>query len=486
MQFPRAAGLLLHPTSLPGPGGIGDLGPDAIRLVDWLAETGLTIWQVLPLGPTGYGDSPYQCFSAFAGNPLLIHVPGFESEGPAHTVHFGALIPHKQAALTRWLESVPLDTRIEAFVKEHSAWLPDFALFMALKQAHDGVSWTSWEPGAAQRDPSALAMWRVRLQPTIARIYKEQFMFFTQFRTLRAACADRGIQVMGDVPIYVAHDSADVWANRELYLLEADGTLCVQAGVPPDYFSETGQLWGNPLYDWPRMAATGYAWWIDRMRAAFTMFDLVRLDHFRGFEAYWEVPGKDTTAVSGRWVQGPGAALFTAITNALGPMPIVAENLGMITPAVETLREQFGYPGMSILQFAFDGQSSDFIPHKYIRERVVYTGTHDNDTTMGWWSSTGEGDSTRSAETVAAEKAFAMRYLATDGQAMHWTLIRAALASVANTVLVPMQDVLGLGSAARMNLPGRQSGNWGFRFSWDDLTPHLTTRLRELVATYER
>ena len=291
---------------------------------------------------------------------------------------------------------------------------------------------------------------------------------------------------MGDVPIYVAHDSADVWANPTQFQLNADGTLRVQAGVPPDYFSKTGQLWGNPLYYWARMKSNGYAWWIQRMRAALELFDLVRLDHFRGFEAYWEIPGDAQTAVNGHWVKGPGAPLFEALTRALGPLPIVAENLGLITPEVESLREQFRYPGMAILQFAFNEQGSNFIPHRYDRDLVVYTGTHDNDTTMGWWQSTGEGDSTRSAETVLRERAFAQRYLATDGRDIHWVLIRTALASVANTVLFPMQDVLGLGSADRMNLPGRQKGNWGFRFTWAQLTPELTDRLHELTTIYER
>ncbi len=258
--------------------------------------------------------------------------------------------------------------------------------------------------------------------------------------------------------------------------------------MPPDYFSATGQLWGNPIYDWEALRAQGYGWWVRRMRAAFDLFDMVRIDHFRGFEAYWEVPGADTTAENGRWVEGPGEELFTAITAALGPLPIVAENLGLITPEVEALREKLGFPGMSILQFAFgsDGQANDFQPHNFPRERVVYTGTHDNDTTMGWWNSSGEGDSTRDADDVAREKDYAMRYLDCDGHAMNWTLIRAALASVASTVLIPLQDVLGLGSEARMNLPGRQSGNWRFRFSWDQITPDLTRRLRALVDLYQR
>lgn len=487
MSFPRAAGLLLHPTSLPGPGGIGDFGPDAHRFVQWLADSGMKIWQVLPLGPTGYGDSPYQCFSAFAGNPLLIHVPDFSApaHAPEHTVDFGTVIPAKQAALAAWLDTLPFDHAMQQFVHEQP-WLPDYALFMALKQAHGGVAWTHWDAGARQRDAAAMDAWRARLAPAVERYCKEQYVFFAQFQALRRACRERGIALMGDIPIYVAHDCADVWANPSLFQLHDDGTLKVQAGVPPDYFSETGQLWGNPLYDWERMQAGGFRWWIARMRAGLQLFDLVRLDHFRGFEAYWEIPGSAPTAVHGRWVNGPGAALFSALTDALGPLPIVAENLGLITPGVESLREQFGYPGMAILQFAFDGQDSNFIPHRYVRDLVVYTGTHDNDTTMGWWHSTGEGDSTRSAETVAREKAFARRYLDTDGTEMHWTLIRASLASVANTVLVPMQDVLGLGSEARMNLPGRQAGNWGFRFTWAQLTPAITERLHELTATYDR
>ncbi len=486
MRFPRAAGLLVHPTSLPGAAGAGDFGPDAYRFVNWLADVGCTIWQVLPLGPTGYGDSPYQCFSAFAGNPLLIHVPESEHLFPVHHVNFGAVIPFKRAALAQWLDTRPFDEDTAQFVENHREWLPDYALFMALKHAHGGGQWTEWEAGAAQREPSALERWREALHSEITRIYKEQYVFFGQFHAVRAACAAKGIQLMGDLPIYVAHDSADVWANRELFQLESDGSLRVQAGVPPDYFSETGQLWGNPLYDWPKLQATGFAWWVKRMRAALTMFDAIRLDHFRGFEAYWEVPGRDTTAMHGRWVPAPGDALLQALTDALGPLPIVAENLGLITPDVEALRAKFGYPGMAILQFAFDGQDSAFIPHRYVRECVVYTGTHDNDTTVGWWNSTGHGDSTRAADAVAHEKAFARRYLHTDGQEMHWTLIRTALASVANTVLIPLQDVLGLDSDARMNLPGRQSGNWGFRFTWDQLTPHLTNRLRTLISTYER
>ena len=488
VKLPRAAGVLLHPTSLPGASGIGDLGPDAYRFLDFLAETGFSIWQMLPLGPTGYGDSPYQCFSAFAGNPLLVHVPGATSELPLHKVDFERVIPHKRAGLAKSFERFVPDERYEEFVREQRAWLDDYALFMAIKGEHGGAEWTAWKPALAARDSAALQAFRASHAREIAAVMMEQFAFFRQFEALRRACKERGIRLMGDVPIYVAHDSADVWANRELFRLDASGKLLVQAGVPPDYFSETGQLWGNPLYDWEAVRKDGYRWWIERMRAALALFDVVRLDHFRGFEAFWEVPGNAPTAVNGRWTKGPGAALFDAMTAALGPLPIVAENLGLITPEVETLRERLGFPGMSILQFAFGGENEgkEFRPHNYPRERVVYTGTHDNDTTVGWWNEREGADSTRSAADIARERAFAKRYLDTDGREMHWTLMRAALASVADTVLIPMQDILGLGSEARMNLPGRQSGNWQFRFTWDQVTPNIKARLRELNMLYER
>ena len=488
MKFTRAAGVLLHPTSLPGANGIGDLGPDALRFLDFLADAGFTIWQMLPLGPTGYGDSPYQCFSAFAGNPLLIHVPGATSTLSTHTVDFANVIPHKRQLLTTAFERFVADERYERFLQRQRHWLDDFALFMAIKRAHGGSSWTSWTPALAARDPDALETFRRSHQREIAQVCMEQYAFFMQFHALKRACTERGIHLMGDLPIYVAHDSADVWANRGLFQLDETGHLIVQAGVPPDYFSETGQLWGNPIYRWDVLGQQGYRWWIDRMRAALEMFDIVRLDHFRGFEAYWEVPGTDTTAIDGRWVKGPGVALFNALSAALGPLPIVAENLGLITPEVEALREQLGYPGMSILQFAFgdNGQAKDFQPHMFPRERVVYTGTHDNDTTVGWWHAEAGAGPTRTAAEIEQEKDYARRYLDTTGAEIHWTLMRAALASVADTVLIPMQDILGLGSDARMNLPGRQAGNWQFRFTWDQLTPDIAARLREMMSMYDR
>ncbi len=487
MSFPRNAGVLLHPTSLPGQHGIGELGVEALKFLDFMTATGLCIWQMLPLGPTGYGDSPYQCFSAFAGNPLLIEVPGTGGEFSKDTVEFERVIAHKRALIEKTCDRFVPDDRYHAFVSANSDWLPDYALFSAVKQAFGGVQWTEWDADIAARETAAMTLWRTKLATQIERVQMQQYFFFAQFYALKRAATAKGIQLMGDLPIYVAHDSADVWANPELFKLDEKGHPTVQAGVPPDYFSATGQLWGNPIYDWDVMAAQKYAWWVKRMRASFQMFDIVRIDHFRGFEAYWEVPGDASTAENGQWVKGPGDALFKAIEQALGPLPIVAEDLGLITPEVAALRDGMGYPGMAILQFAFgtDSSANDFTPHNYTRHKVVYTGTHDNDTTVGWWTQ-GAGDSTRSAQDVGKEHDYAKRYLNTDGSEIHWVMMRAALASVANTVLVPMQDVLGLGGEARMNLPGRQAGNWGFRFSWEQVTPEITHRLAELVNTYDR
>jgi 4-alpha-glucanotransferase len=488
MSFPRSAGILLHPTSLPGGNGVGELGPEALRFLDTLSEAGITLWQMLPLGPTGYGNSPYQCFSSFAGNPLLIHV-GNQGDGfPSGRVDYAAVIPAKRALLERATSALEPGPEYRAFVDAQGWWLEDYALFMALKDAHGGIAWTDWESGAALRNPASLDSWRKELADQVEHFRREQWLFFDQFLALRDTSRARGVRLMGDLPIYVAHDSADVWASPSLFKLDSGGHLLAQAGVPPDYFSATGQLWGNPIYDWDAMRATGYDWWIRRIRHAFTLFDLVRIDHFRGFEGFWEVPAGETTAVNGRWVPGPGAELFDAVTAALGSLPIVAENLGVITPEVEALRERFGYPGMSILQFAFgtDDRASAFLPHTYVRELVVYTGTHDNDTTVGWWESAGTGDSTRSATDVAKEKDFALRYLDSDGREIHWTMIRAALASVAATAIIPLQDVLGLGSEARMNRPGQGSDNWAFRFRWDQLTPATMERLAALVDLYQR
>jgi len=513
MAFRRSSGVLLHPTSLPGGYGIGDLGPAALDFVDLLAAGKQRLWQVLPLGPTGYGDSPYQCFSAFAGNPLLISLDRLIDDGlltatdvesadvgaafgrPANSVDFPAVIAHRELLWPRILERFdasgahPMHERFERFRLNEAHWLNDYALFMAVKSAHRQAPWTSWERDIARREPDAIARWTERSARKIRLHQLTQFLFFEHWQHIRAACHARSIEIMGDLPIFVAHDSADVWSRQELFRLNPDGNPEVVAGVPPDYFSATGQLWGNPHYRWDELARTGYAWWIERFRALLTMVDAIRIDHFRGFEASWEVPGGSTTAINGEWVKGPGAALFEAVRSVLTleQLPFVAENLGVITPEVESLRHQFDWPGMAILQFAFgtDPQAPTFRPHNYERNLVVYTGTHDNDTTVGWW--TGEtGHSTRSDEDIREEREYVGRYLALDGRPVHWAFIRAVMASVANTAIVPVQDLLGLGSDARMNRPGVASGNWRWRLMPGQLTRDVMERLGELAETYER
>jgi 4-alpha-glucanotransferase len=498
MRFPRSSGILLHPTSLPGRYGIGDLGAESRRFADFLAAAGQKLWQVLPLGPTGFGDSPYQCFSARAGNPLLISLERLVELGwldasalasapkfSEDRVDFERLIPWKTAAL----ELVkPPPSGFEDFCEVNAHWLDDFALFMALKQQHQMAPWTQWEPGARDRDSKGLAKWRQKLAGPIASQKVLQFAFFAQWRELRDYCRARGVRIMGDLPIYVAHDSADVWTNPQYFQLDQLGKPTAVAGVPPDYFSQTGQLWGNPIYRWDVLAKDNYRWWLDRFRAAFEMVDMIRLDHFRGFEAYWEIPASEPTAVNGKWVKGPGAALFGAAQAELGELPLVAENLGVITPEVEAIRHEFGFPGMSVLQFGFgtDAQAPTFRPHNYPREVVAYSGTHDSDTTVGWWSSKGRGESTRSDDDIRRERDFAMRYLDTDGREIHWVFIRTLLASVADTVLFPLQDVLGLGTEARMNLPATLGGNWRWRFRARELKPELAERLRQLTELYDR
>ncbi len=504
----RASGVLLHPTSLPGGFGIGDLGPGAFEFIDLLASAGQRLWQVLPLGPTGYGDSPYQCFSAFAGNPLLISLERLIEDGlltktearnqhvsTPGSVDFAAVLAHRRALWPRVLDRFEtagrpaMHDRFDRFCRAQASWLEDFALFMGVKDAHAQATWTAWEPDIARRDPSAVARWSVRCAREI-RLHKlAQFLFFEQWQGVRDACRARSIQIMGDLPIFVAHDSADVWAHRELFRLDSDGRPTVLAGVPPDYFSATGQLWGNPHYRWDVLAQTGYGWWIDRFRALLAMVDRVRIDHFRGFEASWEVPGHAATAEQGVWVAGPSASLFEAVRSALGMdrLPFVAENLGVITPKVEALRERLGFPGMAILQFAFgnDPQAPDFKPHNYPRNLVVYTGTHDNDTTVGWWTG-GDGHDTRSDSEIENERERARRYLGFDGREMHWEFIRAALASVADTAIVPAQDLLGLGSEARMNRPGTASGNWRWRLVPGQLDRRTAQRLAVMAETYDR
>jgi 4-alpha-glucanotransferase len=410
------------------------------------------------------------------------------------SVDYENVIAHRQAlwplVLERFDASAPaiLD-RFDRFCQAQARWLDDFVLFMAVKDAHGQVAWTDWEADIAARDPAAVARWSSRLSREV-RLHKlTQFLFFDQWARVRAQCHARSIEILGDLPIFVAHDSADVWSRRELFRLDATGQPTVVAGVPPDYFSATGQLWGNPHYDWTRLEQTGYAWWIDRIRTTLTLVDRVRLDHFRGFVAAWEVAGGATSAMHGEWRPAPGASLLEAIRRALAieALPFVAENLGVITPDVEALRNRFGFPGMAILQFAFgtDPQAPDFRPHNYGRNLVAYTGTHDNDTTVGWWTG-GAGHSTRSQEDIARERDYARRYLRLDTGAVHWEFIRGVLASVADTAIVPAQDVLGLGSEARMNQPGIASGNWRWQLHPGQFTAELARRLRVLTETYER
>lgn len=492
----RLSGVLLHPTSLPSPYGIGDLGPEAYQFVDWLAEMRQGLWQVLPLTPTSVGDSPYFSPSAFAGNPLLLSPERMREEGwldmrdldalPAFAedrVDYPEVGRFKHALLMRAaerFETVATPAQREAFAAfsaEEAAWLDDYALFMALKEDHDGKPWFDWEPSLAQRAPEALDAARVRLAVPIRRQKLGQYLFFEQWRALKAHANGQGVSVVGDLPIFVAHDSADVWAQPDLWRLDARGHATAVAGVPPDYFSATGQLWGNPHYDWDRMAETSYAWWVKRIRTLLKLVDRIRIDHFRGFAAFWEVPAGEPTAVNGRWVPGPGQAFFRSLAEQLGPLPIIAEDLGVITPDVVALREAFGLPGMKILQFAFDtSEANNYFPHLFERNAVVYTGTHDNDTSVGWYSKAKPADRALMAEYIGKENI----------EEPHWDLIRLAHASVADTAIIPLQDLLGLGSEARMNTPGTSSGNWAWRFRRGELAPALTSRFRRMTELYDR
>jgi len=507
MNFPRRSGLLLHPTSLPGRAGVGDLGIEGYRFVDFLGRSGCKLWQVLPLNPTGYGDSPFQCFSAVAGNPLLISLEKLVERGflshrdldplpafPSNAVDYEAVYRHRIPLLVKAAKNFfrmpdgPERKEFELFCQSNAEWLDDFSLFMTCKNAHGGLPWTQWAHDTAVREPHALRHWTVRFAAQINEVKFFQFEFFRQWDALRLYAHDHGIHIIGDIPVYVAHDSADVWAHREFFSLTDEGNPINVSGVPPDYFSATGQLWGNPIYRWDVLRSTGYNWWIERFRAAFRLYDILRIDHFRGFEAYWEVPAVESTATNGRWIKGPGAELFSALKKQLGELPIIAENLGVITAEVEQIRHQFGFPGMAILQFAFgnDPQGPSFRPHNYVRNLVAYTGTHDNDTVVGWWNSKGGTDSIRTPEDVVKEHAFARTYLGGEDEPINWRMIRAVLASVVDTAIIPLQDVLGLGSEARMNLPGTSRGNWRWRFPPDTLNSELAERLLRLNRVYDR
>lgn len=507
MSRPRTSGILLHPTSLPGPHGIGDLGPEAYRFADFLAETGQGLWQMLPLSPTGYGNSPYMAFSAFAGNPLLISLEKLAAEDlldpaeiasppelPQNRVDYEAVIRYKmprlRASFERFIKQGTgnLSEAFAAFLERNSSWLTDYCLFMALKEAHGGRPWPQWDEGLVRRDPAERRRAQERLAETIRFHEYLQFVFSRQWESLQSYCHQKGIHLIGDIPIYVAHDSAEVWANQELFQLDPWGYPLVVGGVPRDYYSPIGQRWGHPIYRWDRMAETGYRWWIDRLRANLALADMLRLDHFRGFEAYWEIPAYEPLATRGRWVKGPGAALFEAIRSALGDVPLIAEDLGVITPEVDELRDRFDFPGMRILQRAFSTspKAPEYRPHNHIYHCVVYTATHDHNTTVGWFTSDPDTHPSMTREQVLEERAFVLRYIGTDGREIHWDFIRMALASVAGMAIFPLQDVMGLGAEARMNLPGTLQGNWEWRFSWEMLTPEMTVRLAELTALYDR
>jgi 4-alpha-glucanotransferase len=518
MKFSRSGGILLHPTSLPGPYGIGDLGPQAYHFVDWLASTGCKLWQVLPLGPTGYGDSPYQCFSAFAGNPYLIsfdaliedgllthddfaHMPDFN----ASRVDYGLLIPWKLDLLQKAFSSftstlsgeVPdggattgsigegLIDEFNTFRADNASWLEDYALFMSLKEANGGGAWSDWDESLRRRKKSAMKEARKEYAESVARYSFYQFLFFRQWNKLRQYANEQDITIIGDIPIFIAYDSADAWANPDLFFLDKNSLPTVVAGVPPDYFSATGQLWGNPLYRWKEHKKSDYDWWLERLRSVLKFVDVVRLDHFRGFAGYYEIPFGEKTAERGRWVTGPGKDFFTVISSALSgaeqsrsiedTLPIIAEDLGVITPDVVELRDGFKLPGMKILQFGFTSPDDPFLPHHYPTNCVAYTGTHDNDTACGWFESAPEH-----------ERAFALRYLNTDGHDFAWDLIRSVWSSVAVYAVTPMQDALSLGTEARMNFPSKLGGNWEWRMRPEDMNKELAGRLHELNKLYSR
>ncbi len=501
MSFERSAGVLLHPTSLPNRYGIGDLGDSAYQFVDFLVAAKQQLWQLLPLGPTGYGDSPYQSFSAFAGNPLLVSPDRLVAEGflapeaievvpnfPTGAVDFGPVIDYKRDLLRQaydYFQGNADGVQREAydrFCRNTAYWLDDYALFMALKEYHkdqDGGVWNTWPKPIAKRQVKAMKQWGAQLAGEIENHKFQQFLFYKQWLELKAYANSHGVKIIGDIPIFVAYDSADVWSNPELFYLQKDGSPSVVAGVPPDYFSVTGQRWGNPLYNWEKLAADNYGWWVRRIHMNLVQADIVRIDHFRGFEAYWEIPASEPTAVIGRWVKGPDAAVFDAVKAKLGDLPIIAEDLGVITPEVEALRERFGFPGMKILQFAFGGErNSSFLPYAYDKNSVVYTGTHDNETTLGWYLNATED-----------ERDHVRRYTVSSGRDIVWDLIRLAYASVANQAIIPMQDLFVLGNEARMNFPGKEGGWWQWRYTREMFSaraPGIALGLAELASLYDR
>src|SRR6201997_4414667 len=497
MSFSRATGILLHPTSLPARGGIGDFGPAAYQFLDFLAASRQSVWQVLPLGPLGYGNSPYSSTSAFAGNPLLISLERLAERGwiesakldsaglgaGSSAVEYEAVFAQKMPLLFEaariFLKSGSKDAlqRYESFCAGNAWWLEDFVLFDALRARYKLDSWSQWPRDLARREAAALEKARSEFADDIQIRSALQFAFYEQWRSLRRYCAERAIRTVGDVAIFVNHDSADVWTHPELFRLNDQLEPEVVAGVPPDFFSRTGQRWGSPLYRWDVMKERGYAWWIQRLRWATQNCDYIRLDHFRGFDQFWEIPASEKTAIHGRWVDGPKDDIFLKLRAALGGLPFFAEDLGYITPEVHALRERLQIPGMAVLQFGFgDAGAHIYLPHRLTPERVIYTGTHDNDTVVGWWQSAASEQ----------ERCHAQAYLGRSDDGIHWSFIRAAQDSVANLSVIPLQDVLGLGSEARMNTPSQNDGNWKWRLQPGMLTRQLAEKLAHLAELSDR
>ncbi len=498
MSFPRSSGILLHPTSFPSRFGIGDLGHEAYRFIDFLKDSSQHYWQILPLGPTGFGNSPYMCYSALAGNPLLISPDKLVGEGllseddfanlpefPLDNVDYQQLestkVPLLKKACANFKANMTKEQlkSFEEFSSSKAYWLDDYSLFMALKDSTGGASWNSWDEGIAKRKPEAVEKAKKELDSEVFYHKFLQFQFYSQWSELREYANDRGVQIIGDIPIYVAHDSADVWGNPENFSLDKEtGEAALMAGVPPDYFSATGQLWGNPVYDWKQLEKQNFKWWVQRFEAMLDYVDIIRIDHFRGFEAFWAVPLGEETAVNGEWVKAPGDKLFETIKQQLGTLPVLAEDLGTITPDVEALRDKFEFPGMKVLQFAFGGDASNpYLPFNVQDTNcVIYTGTHDNDTTVGWYEKANDDEK--------RNLSFYLGDISPDG--VHWDLIRLAMGSVANVAIFPLQDILGLGSNARMNIPSQGEGNWEWRYRHEAMNSELSERMKNFVEFFGR
>jgi len=495
MKLERSSGILLHITSLPGKYGIGTFGAESYKFVDFLITARQKIWQLLPLGHTGYGDSPYQCYSAFAGNPMLIDLEKLAAAGflkasdlelnqsfSESEVEFSKVNDHKMPLLNlaagnfKVQKSLKDEARFEMFRKNNKYWLQDYALFVALKNANGGKPWWEWDNDLRMLETQAIEKMKAQLSDEIEILEIIQFFFYTQWTELKAYANINGIKIIGDIPLYIAHDSSDAWIHYQNFWFDEDRQPVRVAGVPPDYFSATGQLWGNPLYNWEYLQETNFKWWVERVKANFDLFDILRIDHFRGLAAYWAVPFGEKTAVKGDWLDAPGMDLIEAIITQLGDLPIIAEDLGVITPDVVELRDTFEFPGMKILQFAFDSsEDNDFLPHTYPHNCIVYTGTHDNDTSLGWYIGSKEQD-----------KQSMRDYFNPDERDISWSFIKLAWGSVASMAIVPLQDILKLGSEARMNTPGTPSGNWKWRFKSGDLSDTQAIRLKKMTRIFGR